>query len=224
IFFFFSSRRRHTRWNCDWSSDVCSSDLHRGPSPTFDRTNSTADPELVYARLASRTDREGSRARVITRLRAASSPTLEKDTMADVTSPGITRDRPSRIVAFTIEGATTVTIRDAACGGMLASRPFVYARPTAVVRFVPRGSPGPARTVTSIVQTEAGVMPVARMLTPFARTVDVPPIAPEVSDTYVRPADQERLSHTVLATSPIFRRTDDRTNVSFEWVVAWDAV
>src|SRR5689334_6981000 len=27
--FFFSSRRRHTRWNCDWSSDVCSSDLLR---------------------------------------------------------------------------------------------------------------------------------------------------------------------------------------------------
>src|SRR5712692_578856 len=26
-FFFFSSRRRHTIWNCDWSSDVCSSDL-----------------------------------------------------------------------------------------------------------------------------------------------------------------------------------------------------
>src|SRR5689334_24856980 len=25
FFFFFSSRRRHTRWNCDWSSDVCSS-------------------------------------------------------------------------------------------------------------------------------------------------------------------------------------------------------
>src|SRR5689334_13246731 len=23
---FFSSRRRHTKWNCDWSSDVCSSD------------------------------------------------------------------------------------------------------------------------------------------------------------------------------------------------------
>src|SRR5689334_24593638 len=29
-FIFFSSRRRHTRWNCDWSSDVCSSDLDRG--------------------------------------------------------------------------------------------------------------------------------------------------------------------------------------------------
>src|SRR5438034_7798936 len=28
-FFFFSSRRRHTRSLCDWSSDVCSSDLFR---------------------------------------------------------------------------------------------------------------------------------------------------------------------------------------------------
>src|SRR2546430_5608250 len=27
-FFFFSSRRRHTRFDCDWSSDVCSSDLY----------------------------------------------------------------------------------------------------------------------------------------------------------------------------------------------------
>src|SRR5438034_3644018 len=29
LFFFFSSRRRHTRSLCDWSSDVCSSDLSR---------------------------------------------------------------------------------------------------------------------------------------------------------------------------------------------------
>src|SRR2546427_2448815 len=29
FFFFFSSRRRHTRFDCDWSSDVCSSDLQR---------------------------------------------------------------------------------------------------------------------------------------------------------------------------------------------------
>src|SRR6266480_6711556 len=37
-FFFFSSRRRHTRLTCDWSSDVCSSDLEihqtlEGPAP-----------------------------------------------------------------------------------------------------------------------------------------------------------------------------------------------
>src|SRR2546430_3119586 len=40
FFFFFSSRRRHTRFDCDWSSDVCSSDLDRkkeagGSSPWF---------------------------------------------------------------------------------------------------------------------------------------------------------------------------------------------
>src|SRR5690606_3332902 len=33
LIFFFSSRRRHTRFSRDWSSDVCSSDLRR-PTPT----------------------------------------------------------------------------------------------------------------------------------------------------------------------------------------------
>src|SRR6266567_9236589 len=32
-FFFFSSRRRHTRFDCDWSSDVCSSDLLDAGAP-----------------------------------------------------------------------------------------------------------------------------------------------------------------------------------------------
>src|SRR5688572_32253628 len=40
FFFFFSSRRRHTRFDCDWSSDVCSSDLADqeglGPAAQFD--------------------------------------------------------------------------------------------------------------------------------------------------------------------------------------------
>src|SRR2546421_3284525 len=39
VFFFFSSRRRHTRSDRDWSSDVCSSDLgnQRFPDDTTDR-------------------------------------------------------------------------------------------------------------------------------------------------------------------------------------------
>src|SRR6266576_5636601 len=36
IFFFFSSRRRHTRSLRDWSSDVCSSDLAAGAFRTDD--------------------------------------------------------------------------------------------------------------------------------------------------------------------------------------------
>src|SRR5467141_1531768 len=37
FFVFFSSRRRHTRFKCDWSSDVCSSDLPRRASALFMR-------------------------------------------------------------------------------------------------------------------------------------------------------------------------------------------
>src|SRR2546430_34507 len=36
VIFFFSSRRRHTRFDCDWSSDVCSSDLYRASQPVDD--------------------------------------------------------------------------------------------------------------------------------------------------------------------------------------------
>src|SRR5688500_19397629 len=35
ILFFFSSRRRHTRLQGDWSSDVCSSDLYRAVKDTI---------------------------------------------------------------------------------------------------------------------------------------------------------------------------------------------
>src|SRR5439155_21833645 len=35
--FFFSSRRRHTRWPRDWSSDVCSSDLRGSGAATEPR-------------------------------------------------------------------------------------------------------------------------------------------------------------------------------------------
>src|SRR5205085_6354953 len=35
FFFFFSSRRRHTRFDCDWSSDVCSSDLRSPEAESF---------------------------------------------------------------------------------------------------------------------------------------------------------------------------------------------
>src|SRR2546430_13394481 len=54
FFFFFSSRRRHTRFDCDWSSDVCSSDLGRasaqrgikeklGPTQAIVQRSSRAD-------------------------------------------------------------------------------------------------------------------------------------------------------------------------------------
>src|SRR5260370_4226134 len=43
--FFFSSRRRHTRFKCDWSSDVCSSDLFvfAEVHATFSRSRAVRD-------------------------------------------------------------------------------------------------------------------------------------------------------------------------------------
>src|SRR6266481_9417645 len=55
FFFFFSSRRRHTRWNCDWSSDVCSSDLARA---TLDRLAGFFGRFGVYAELRRALGRE----------------------------------------------------------------------------------------------------------------------------------------------------------------------
>src|SRR5690606_39376663 len=47
--FFFSSRRRHTRFSRDWSSDVCSSDLSR-----FPHFLKNGDANLPRKRMASR--------------------------------------------------------------------------------------------------------------------------------------------------------------------------
>src|SRR5256886_17324735 len=44
---FFSSRRRHTIFDCDWSSDVCSSDL------TADRVDALVDATHPYAAIIS---------------------------------------------------------------------------------------------------------------------------------------------------------------------------
>src|SRR5690606_39291257 len=43
--FFFSSRRRHTRFSRDWSSDVCSSDLAASPAQRCSPRSPTAAPQ-----------------------------------------------------------------------------------------------------------------------------------------------------------------------------------
>src|SRR6185369_16152429 len=47
FFFFFSSRRRHTRFKCDWSSDVCSSDLECRMSKLAGELLADIDKETV---------------------------------------------------------------------------------------------------------------------------------------------------------------------------------
>src|SRR2546430_5772379 len=52
VLFFFSSRRRHTRFDCDWSSDVCSSDLGFVKTPHWNRVD--ADAQEAFAELVER--------------------------------------------------------------------------------------------------------------------------------------------------------------------------
>src|SRR5438034_9146819 len=85
LFFFFSSRRRHTRSLCDWSSDVCSSDLimYFGV-PSFGVKfmtmcvahikNSGASPEAIQTQLRSEERRVGKECR------SRWSPDHEKET------------------------------------------------------------------------------------------------------------------------------------------------
>src|SRR5947207_8429027 len=53
-FFFFSSRRRHTRSLCDWSSDVCSSDLSAGSFCLFCENGPAGLPILTNVSPAAR--------------------------------------------------------------------------------------------------------------------------------------------------------------------------
>src|SRR5688572_19632497 len=74
FFFFFSSRRRHTRFDCDWSSDVCSSDLLDIDASTREVTKA-GDPVRLTARefdllwfLASHPRRVFSRSQLMDRV------------------------------------------------------------------------------------------------------------------------------------------------------------
>src|ERR1017187_6929952 len=73
-FFFFSSRRRHTRYIGDWSSDVCSSDLDASKSdPEANREKSRrwheANPEK--AREKNRSWTKANRDAINERVRAS---------------------------------------------------------------------------------------------------------------------------------------------------------
>src|SRR3989475_13104538 len=55
LVFFFSSRRRHTRFDCDWSSDVCSSDLawvREGEVEIWAGTQSQGPAQGILAQVA----------------------------------------------------------------------------------------------------------------------------------------------------------------------------
>src|SRR5687768_18563442 len=89
-FFFFSSRRRHTRCSRDWSSDVCSSDLggktYRAPQELQTRGGGLltrfrvllVGAGYVFARLLARIGRRSEERHVGKECRARWAPDHEK--------------------------------------------------------------------------------------------------------------------------------------------------
>src|SRR5688500_319925 len=60
LFFFFSSRRRHTRLQGDWSSDVCSSDLGAIVANGTDVPVERIDPMASFHATVTRKTKDGS--------------------------------------------------------------------------------------------------------------------------------------------------------------------
>src|SRR5437016_10113069 len=76
LFFFFSSRRRHTRLVSDWSSDVCSSDLTGDVSFKDVSFLSTGESEVLKSFQGTKNKPECARLAAI--LYAQQRPTLDQ--------------------------------------------------------------------------------------------------------------------------------------------------
>src|SRR2546430_12557320 len=90
-FFFFSSRRRHTIFDCDWSSDVCSSDLAASRISTCRSRNASASagtpsgarvrPSATRARSEEHTSELQSQSNLVCRLLLEKKKTLPRDVL-----------------------------------------------------------------------------------------------------------------------------------------------
>src|SRR6267378_7005209 len=90
-FFFFASRRRHTRSLRDWSSDVCSSDLD-ALGEFFDKTPSVARTIIAKALSAARAREAARKARELVRKKSGLEGGLLPGKLADcsVSDPKLT--------------------------------------------------------------------------------------------------------------------------------------
>src|SRR2546427_12437481 len=139
IFFFFSSRRRHTRFDCDWSSDVCSSDLvcpggmRRGPRPRRRHPEVGVQPRPRLSTHGARPRLR--RAAVVLRIWYPADPGLPRSlALDDVPAPGPRRrSRPDRETT----GALTAPRRAGGCG----ARPRATRRRGALDRLLSLRAP-----------------------------------------------------------------------------------
>src|SRR5690606_40127124 len=85
LVFFFSSRRRHTRFSRDWSSDVCSSDLTDQPDRLARRAHADGDFRAQRHKIEILAEGVGTEARTLVR-------TVEPDFLTHQASADTHRD------------------------------------------------------------------------------------------------------------------------------------
>src|SRR5438034_6376177 len=129
VFFFFSSRRRHTRSLCDWSSDVCSSDLL--PHALHSRLNPVRHPsELRISPVITNSPRQEQRGTILDRELAHPAPLVQT---AQVSSSSYHNKYPAPI-AKSRKNVRRVFATDAV---------FLYALPLATYHMGVRRIRGP---------------------------------------------------------------------------------
>src|SRR5690625_3448786 len=104
--FFFSSRRRHTRWPRDWSSDVCSSDLFRQAAPGTSGQFSSASEQVMIAANSLFGLTESSN--VFEKQIIGFALSLNRTSTPGLSPPGLVTPKPARSIAATALGLNAV--------------------------------------------------------------------------------------------------------------------
>src|SRR6266487_5363084 len=108
--FFFSSRRRHTRWTGDWSSDVCSSNL--------------VEPAAINLGIAVDVERRGGRSLMVPCIKGADG--LDFSGFHSYYEELITKTRENSLTADDFQG-TNISLTNPGGLGTVASVPRLLA-------------------------------------------------------------------------------------------------
>src|SRR3989475_5938510 len=113
FFFFFSSRRRHTRFDCDWSSDVCSSDLAPGMAARGKGSIINVSSMAGQIGLAGGAAYGATKAALSSMTRAWAAEFSPSGVRVNAIAPGPVYTRPEARELFDTLGATTLLNRAA---------------------------------------------------------------------------------------------------------------
>src|SRR2546430_3623505 len=124
LFFFFSSRRRHTRFDCDWSSDVCSSDLNKSVvieraelSDAVRRVSQLADQRSHAVKLA--VSKEGIEISASSPEYGEAKESIEKEFKGDPIAIGFNSSYMLDFLGAAADGPISIELKDEQSAGQM---------------------------------------------------------------------------------------------------------